>query len=131
MKTTPQAALISLSRNLKRLARSADMTEFQAFVSRPSFMADLTRLDLKQRMKVMELLGATQNACNGRRPIPKTGTVRVEKWDAAMIAKLRAAEAKHGDDKGIARELGIPLDAARVARWKYIGRRADTLQKAA
>jgi hypothetical protein len=54
--------------------------------------------------------------------VPPAGRI---KWSQSpeWQERIREAARRLPDDKAIARELGLSVNAAKVARWRYAGRR--------
>ena len=123
MKMTPQSALLVLSRRVRNFAT---IKALEAGVASPDFQERFALLSGQQRMTISALVGERQVLLMGReRPVPTTTESKASKWTPDFIAKLKAAERKHGSDIGIARELGLTKKAAARARLRYIGTRAQ------
>lgn len=114
---TPHSILCTLIQRLRRVRRHADL---KAVLD--EFTPDLAVLNTDQRLtafqKITEATARVQ-----RRKVPAQGTVKVKEWNEHWQQRLRAAEAKNGNDWENARELGIPYETARRARHRYCGPR--------
>lgn len=117
-----------LCKRIRNLERSGDIKKLNTFLDGAEYAAAFAALDAGQKAKVRVLTGkAYVKAEQKLKPIPRYSKRGWRAWDAERIAKLEAAERKHGTDEGIARELGLSLGAARMARWRYIGGRGRKL----
>lgn len=108
---------------ISRLSRIRTFSEFRAYRMTDELIQMLAAMGAADRDVALSRIGETHALLNRAAPIRRLGTVRVKAWDGPMIAKLQAAEAKFGNDEGIARHLGLPIKAVRTARWKYCGPR--------
>jgi hypothetical protein len=120
MKTTPRALFTSLSANLRRLARDGDVVALRAYVSNPAFRDGLVVLSPRNLETVMTLWGKARASCDAKTPLLKASSNKRVRWDEAMIARFRQAYAKAKSDEGAARLCGITLNAARMARKRYV-----------
>lgn len=120
-----QGHKISITARLKRITRYA---EFVAYRMSDELIGALAAMTPADRGVVLDALSRAHVRLVGNIELPPPCGDRVA-WDAARIAKLKAAEAKYGTDEGIARALGISRPAAKRARWRYIGARAPRTPK--
>ena len=87
------------------------------------FVSDLACLPPRQRLAVMVEASALLMRLQEQIGSLITATMtKAPKWTPEMIAKLRCAYAKYGDDEDVARALSITRKAAERARLRYIGR---------
>ncbi len=120
------ATYTSLSTQLVQIERTGDIRRLRALLASDSFAQSLLRMDAGRRQYLLIASGrmlARMQAEIGPliRHTKVYGAPNKPKWDAAMIAKLRAADAKYGNDEDNARALGVTEPAARRARLRYIG----------
>lgn len=131
MKIAPNTAFQLLKGDFSRLKRLGDMKKLAAFVESPRYNELHGLLSPKQKFDLQDHFSAAKSAAQKRqkklKPIPRYSQRGWRTWTPERIAKLKAAERKHGSDEGIARELGISLTAARMARWRHIGPRGRQL----
>ncbi len=116
-KRSSKGYLVSITHKLKRI-RTLD--ELMAYWANDEVAAMLADMDSADRIFATHALGRAWREFDAARPIPEQRDTKV-RWTPERIERLRAAYRKHRSDDGIARELRIPLKAARVARWKYVG----------
>lgn len=107
----------------QRFARARTYADWKAIVTSDEFAVAMAKMNPVDRIIAQGGCAEAYARCSGSKPIPPAGSTRVKAWDEAMIAKLRAAEARFGNDDDIARELKLPIKAIRSARWKYCGPR--------
>lgn len=127
MKTASDKAFKLLRGDFSRLAKLGDMKKLLAYLDSTRYTTLHARLTAKHQLDLHDFTHAAKLAATKHqkklKPIPQYSQRGWRTWDADRIAKLKAAEAKYGSDEGIARELGLSLGAARMARWRYIGGR--------
>lgn len=116
-KPSAQGVFIRVLAQLRRAK-----TRAQLKVALDEITPQLVVLTTEQRMTVFQKI-TEATARWDRRKVPAQFSVKVRAWDERWIARIRAAEARNGCDWANARELGIPYHAARLARYKYVGRR--------
>lgn len=125
MKTSSQSAFISLTRSLDRIARSGDIRALRTFLASDGFIRDFVKLDPEPRQRVLTITSALMGRLKARiGPIVRETATKASKWNDLLVARLRKAEARYGDDEDIARALGLTIKAAARARLRYIGPRA-------
>jgi hypothetical protein len=101
------------------------------YLTGPEFAADFAALDPERKRSALDAVRVALERLLPRPPAvpgvpPETwqhpGRVR---WSESpeWQERIRDAARRLPDDKAIARELGISPNAAKVARWRYAGRR--------
>lgn len=124
MTTSSQARFVSLTRTLKRIREQGDVQAMQALMASDKFSHDVLALDLAHRSNILAVATASLTEMQDRvGPLLPMSNSKTPKWNDVLIARLRAADAKYGDDKLVARALRLPLKAIRRARLRYIGKR--------
>lgn len=127
---TPHGHLVSITRKLKS---AKDFAGLMAYVSGDGFLASLNGIAPGKRQLVWAAFEAAWRRLDTRPPLVEGGTYYAKKrrmqWringaiNMEAVARLKAAEAATGSDEGIARMLGITRQAAKKARWEFLGRR--------
>lgn len=120
LKRSSQGHLISVT---KRFSAIRTYAQFKAYIATNQFTDALLAMTPADRTVALTACGNAYARIDAKAPIPKQGSTRVEAWDAAMQSRIRALEAKYGNDNDIARELKMPIKAVRTARWKFCGPR--------
>lgn len=120
MKQSPQAVFVSLTRNLKRIARRGDLIELRGYIAKPEFRGAPQVLSEERLDTVLALYTKARVACEARTPLYQPWAKRANWRDPAMVAKFRRAWAKTGSDEATARLCGITKGAARLARKQFI-----------
>ena len=125
MSTVSDNAFRLLKGDLTKIANRGELKGLLAYLRTERYTTLYAQLTPKRQLDLHDHTHAAKVACTKQqeKPIPKYSKRGWRSWDAERIAKLKAAEAKYGTDEGIARELGISLGAARMARWRHIGGR--------
>ena len=126
LKSTSQAHFVSVSRNLSACARYRDSKRLTAYIQSNAFTDSLAAMNAGHRLHIVQLLTDAHTRCrerlNREQPIPAAGTVRVKwKGNDALIAKAIRLAPLISDNEKYARALGIPVQAARSARYKFAG----------
>lgn len=120
---SPRGHLQSIESRMGRYARTRDWRSLEAYLRSDEFVVSISALDADMRVRAMLAVTNAQTRCAPKMPfIPAPGTTApFSIKDPANERRLRDAWAKTGTDKGLAAMLGIPLPAAKSARWKVIG----------
>lgn len=107
---------------LKRIGRHGQLSELRSLMMGDAFINDLISLAPRQRLAIMvEAAGLMVRLRDQIGPLTIDTPTKAPKWTPEMIARLRDAHAKYGDDEDIARALSITRKAAERARLRYIG----------
>jgi hypothetical protein len=117
---TSKGALASI---IQRCRKVRTYREWKTYVTGELFGTTVAALAPNERPVAVKMIAEAHRRCAKSAPIPYAGAVRVKAWDDAMIAKLRDAEKRFGNDDLIARHLRLPIKSVRTARWKYCGPR--------
>jgi len=120
---SPYKANSFLLKKFAHIAKFGNMKTFRDFLASPKYAENYAALSPLHRVAVAKAMARAFEATDQKAPLPRFSKRGWRTWDAERIAKLKAADAKHGNDEGIAREMGISLKAAKAARWRHIGRR--------
>lgn len=124
MMIKPHKAFSFLTRKFAHIERFGNMKAMRDFLDSKEYRDNNSALAPMHVMPVSKAMAKALTAVDKKQPLP----IRIEKgwrtWTPERIELLKAADAKHGNDEGIARELGLSLGAARAARWRYVGKRA-------
>jgi hypothetical protein len=128
MASGPNKAFIFFAQNFRVLKRSGDSKKLEAFLASDQYLKHFAALTSSERMRVHalwhEALTAIKERATKQKPLPRYNPSKGwRSWTPERIAQLKAAEAKYGTDEGIARAMGISLDAATRARYRHIGPR--------
>ena len=94
-----------------------------AYLTSEEFVTDLAALDPERRWLALEAVREALDPFQPKAPpVPPTGRI---KWSRSpeWQERIRNAARRLPDDKAIARELDLSVNAAKVARWRYAGRR--------
>jgi hypothetical protein len=86
------------------------------------FAVDFAALDPERKLLALDAVREAMERLMPQPPAVPAGRVawsRSPEWQE----RIRDAARRLPDDKAIARELGISPNAAKVARWRYAGRR--------
>lgn len=120
---TPHAHLMTLEKRLRALGKKADPKALEAFVASSEFDQHWLGLrgDRRRRTATVRLLAEARLACLPAKPLIEGLAPKRVRWDAARIARLQAAWQRWGTDEGVARAMGLNLEAAARARRRYIG----------
>ena len=121
---TPLGHLKSIENRMGHFGRYKDDKRLEAYLLSDEFARSFLALEPAQRLRAVRAITQAEIKCASKYPpIPSSRQPRARPdWkNPATIAKLKAAWARHGSDKGIAREMQISLPAAKIARWKFIG----------
>ncbi len=127
MKKSAAKAFEKIAAELRRLQRAGDFQGATRYMASDAYLQLLPQLSPADHGKVLSLIGeiwrtATDKAAgNPKTPIPKYSEKGWRSWDAGRVARLKALWARYGDDKAIARGLGISLKAAQRARLRHVG----------
>lgn len=127
MKKSAAKAFEKIAAELRRHLRAGDFQSANRYVASDTYLQLLPQLSPADHGKVMKLIGEIWRAAGDRAaadpktPIPKYSEKGWRSWDEGRIARLKALWAKFGDDKAIARGLGISLHAAKRARRRHVG----------
>lgn len=127
MKKSSAKAFEKIAAELRRLQRAGDFQGATRYVASDAYLQLLPQLSPADHGKVLTLISevwraaADRAAGDPKTPIPKYSQRGWRAWDDGRIARLKALWAKFGDDKAVARGLGISLDAAKRARRRHIG----------
>lgn len=119
---SPHGALTKITHRLEQIRKLGRPQEFKAYTCSPEYKSLYAALDDHGCDRVIDALVDAKRSCFSGKSIPWKLNYRVA-WTETMIQRLRAAEAKFGNDYDIARELQLPLKVVRPARWRYCGRR--------
>ncbi len=131
MKKSAAKAFEKIAAELRRHQRAGDFQSANRYVASDAYLQLLPQLSPADHGKVMKLIGEIWRAAGDRAagdpktPIPKYSEKGWRSWDESRVARLKAIWRRYGDDKAIARGLGISHGAARVARNRYIGKAED------
>ena len=121
---TPLAHLKSIEHRVANCGRYKDEKRLEVYLRGDDFLRSFMALEPTQRLRAVRAIAQAEMKCASKYPsLPPPGQPhqRPDWKNPATQARLKAAWARHKSDKGIAREMQIPLTAARVARWKLIG----------
>lgn len=137
LKRTSHAHFSSVSRHLAECAKYRDRKRLEAYVQSDAFTGSLSAMNAADRLRAANALTDAKNRCrerlNREKPIPRAGTVRVSwKGNDELIAKAIRLAPLISDNEEYARALGIPVQAARAARYKFAGTKtagADATQQ--
>ncbi len=124
MTTSSHARFVSLTRTLKRVREQGDVKAMQALMVSDAFTRDVLALGLEHRSQILTL--AADQLSNMKRwvgPLVPMVNNKAPKWNEVLIARLRAADEKYGDDELIARALRLPVRVVARARLRYVGKR--------
>lgn len=127
MKKSAAKAFEKIAAELRRHLRAGDFQGATRYVASDVYLTLLPQLSPADHGKVMSLIGEIWRTAGDRAagdpktPIPKYSEKGWRSWDEGRIARLKALWAKFGDDKAVARGLGISFHAARRARLRHIG----------
>ena len=122
-KRTPQGHLVSIELRIGCCVRHKDAKRLDRYMCSPEFIESLTALGPEARKRALGALARAQIECGSKRamPLPRPRATKMDWKDPANVERLKAAWARHKSDRGIAQEMNIHLDAAKIARWKIIG----------
>lgn len=131
MSTVSDKAFQVLKGNFTRLARLGEMKKLLTYLDSDRYKTLHAQLTVKRQLDLHDYLHAAKSACTKhqkkQKPIPRYTQRGWRAWDAERIAWLVALDRKYQGaahpDKEIAREMGISVGGARMARWRYIGKR--------
>lgn len=124
MKNQSHAAFVSLNKTLEKIAHTGSIRTLREFLSSETFMREFGRLHPRNRHQVLTLVSDLMSRFKAKiGPLVRETATKAFKWNDVMIARLKAAEAKYGDDEDVARALGVTVKAAARARLRYIGPR--------
>jgi hypothetical protein len=127
MRKSAAKAFEKIAAELRRHQRAGDFQGATRYVASDTYQYLLTQLSTADHGKVLTLISevwraaADRAAGDARTPIPKYSTRGWRAWDEGRVARLKALWARYGDDKAIARGLGISLEAAKRARRRHVG----------
>jgi len=124
---TPRGHQISTTRMLHSYRTRKDLLGLRAYLRSDEFMRHFAGTEPRLRDNLIVAIGKAMSVCQERLPPPKRQSTR--QWDAARIEKLRRAYLGGKDHYRAAIALGVSPDAARLARWRYLG--AGATQQAA
>ncbi len=124
MARTPHGHLVRIRLNLAGPRRSsATRASVLAYLKADDgFLPDFAALDPERRLLALQAVDAAFDRLAGREapaPAERIPWARSPEWQD----RIRDAARRLPDDRSIARELGISANAAKVARWRYAGRR--------
>jgi hypothetical protein len=108
---------------LNRPDRRKNRALVSAYLTSEEFVADFAALDPERRWLALEAVREAIERFQPRPPhTPPVGRI---KWSRSPEWQQRICDAARRlpDDKAIAREFGLSVNAAKVARWRYAGRR--------
>ncbi len=116
---------------LRQLHRKSDVKGLTRFMGSPEYIQMLRQASPEAGIEILSLIGDTwrsatdKAAGDPKAPIPKYSLRGWRSWDEGRVARLKALWARYGDDKAVARGLGISLEAAKRARRRHIGKAAE------
>src|SRR5262249_20669918 len=117
MTRSAKAIETTLRLRIRRIGSHGQLSELRSVMMDDRFMSDLACLPPRQRLAVMveasALLMRFQEQIG---PLITATMTKAPKWTPEMIAQLRCAYAKYGDDEDVARALSITRKAAERAR---------------
>jgi hypothetical protein len=100
-----------LAKHTKRGGKSRPRLE--AYLAGPEFLAGFQALDPERRLLAIQAVAVALDRLSSP---PATPGPKV-RWTEERKAQLREAAARLPSDRALARELGLPLNATKVARW--------------
>jgi hypothetical protein len=109
-----------LAKHAKHGSRSRPQLE--AYLTGPEFLASFEALDPSRRLLAIQAVAVALDRLTSLPPATAART----KWTEERKEQLREAARRLPDDRAIARELGLPLNATKVARWQYVGPKRST-----
>jgi hypothetical protein len=115
--------LVRIWLRLNRPDRRKNRALVSAYLTSEEFVTDFAALDPDRRWLALEAVREAIERFQPRPPpTPPAGRI---KWSRSpeWQERIRDAARRLPDDKAIARELGLSVNAAKVARWRYAGRR--------
>ena len=117
-------ALTKITRRLEQIRKRGNPKEFKKYISGSEYKSLYVLLDDRGCERVIDAVMDAKRSCFSGKTIPWKLNYKVSwKHDEAKRKRLRELEAKFGNDYDIAREMQLPLNIIRIARWKYCGRR--------
>lgn len=117
---TPKAHFSRLSSRLAALRKRRAPRALDAYLESEQYATDLMGCTPQDRRIAAKLVANALAACAPGPLITAPGP-KGPRWTPELKQRLVAAWAKHGSDEGIARELGLNLEAARRQRLRLIG----------
>ena len=120
---TPHGYLVRIWLRLgHRRTRRNNRALVMDYLTGPEFAADFAALDPERKRIALDAVREAMERLMPQPPAAPAGRVR---WSQSpeWQERIRAAARRLPDCKSIARELGISPNAAKVARWRYAGRR--------
>lgn len=123
MLISPNTAFHFLTRKFAHIERFGNIKTMRDFLASRKYRDHNAVLLPSHIVIVSKALARAMAAVDQKQPLPLFSKRGWRSWTPERIAKLKAADAKHGNDEGIARELGISLKAAKAARHRHIGKR--------
>ena len=92
------------------------------YLTGPEFAVDFATLDRERKRLALD---AVREALERLLPEPPAAPAGRVRWSQSpeWQERIREAARRLPNDKAIGRELGINPNAAKVARWRYAGRR--------
>lgn len=126
LKSSSKAHLTSVTKKLRLCGKHRDGKSLETYIQSNAFTTSLAAMNATDRLRAVDALTDARNSCrerlNREKPLPRAGSVRIKwKGNDELIAKAIRLAALYPDDEPYARALGIPLHAARVARYRYAG----------
>ena len=128
-KQTSSSYLTSITRRISTCARHKDLKRLESYLQTDDFVRTLAALNPEHRLAAAVAIAKAFAACRAlidqTQPLPSQGSMRIRwKGNDELIAKVRRLAPLYPRDEDFARQLGIPLHAARVARHRYVGRKS-------
>ncbi len=126
---TTHGHLVSIWMHLSDRRARKTRAQVEAYLAGPEFLESFQALDPARRVLALQAAGAALEravvvpAASGPRVVEVP--IRVS-WTEERKEQLRQAARRLPDDRAIARELGLSPNAAKVARWKYVGPKRST-----
>jgi hypothetical protein len=122
---TPIGHLNSIENRCAFCVRYKDAKRLDDYLRSDMFAESFGALSgADMRIRAIRAITRALDICGSRLPpVPRVGEAApFSLKDPANVQRLMASWKRHGTDIGLARDLQIPLPAARTARWKVIGR---------
>jgi hypothetical protein len=119
---TPHGTLVRIWLRLgHRRTRRHKRALVMEYLTGREFAADFAALDRERKRLALDAVREALERLMPEPPAaPPLGRIM---WSQSpeWQQRIRDAAKRWGDDKAIAHELGIGINAARVARWRYVG----------
>lgn len=123
-KRTSNSHFSSVRNYIAACRRYRDGKRLERYVQSDEFVGKLDAMSAADRVRTVNILTDAAVACKAKldstKPLPAPCSRRV-RHTPELIAKVRRLAPMFLDDKEFAREVGMSFEAARAARYKFVG----------